>query len=264
MDIAGKKVLVTGAAGGIGRAICQHFSQLGAELIISGRRQAALSELADSLGNNVSLLVADLSTDEGIAQVLAQAQEVDIFICNAGQPGTDEITNYSPEQIDEHLAVNLRAPILLSRGLIPAMKARGAGHIVFISSIAGKVPSPLSSLYSAGKYGLRGYADCLRMDLKESGVGVSGVYPGIIRDAGMYANSGAAIPTGAPSNTTEDVAKAVAKAVSRNLASVNVTGLAVRTGVHLAHFSPGLNFLLQKLAGAKSAAQAFSDGHKPQ
>ena len=87
------------------------------------------------------------------------------------------------------LEVNLRAPIALARALAPAMIARGSGHIVFISSLAGKAAAPASSIYSATKFGLRGFALGLREDLRPHGVGVSVVLPGFIRDAGMFADA---------------------------------------------------------------------------
>lgn len=261
MKIEGKRVLLTGANGGIGQAIARELKNQGAQLLLSGRQEAALQALATELGG-AECIVADMASGKDLDRLLAAAGPVDILVANAGLPGTDDITAYSVAQIDANLNVNLRAPILLARGLIPGMVKRGEGQLVFISSVAGKVASPLSSLYSAGKYGLRGFSDCLRLDLHGSGVGVSTIYPGMIRDAGMYANSGASVPTGAPTNTTEDVAKAVSKAILRNCASIDVTGLVIKLGVHLAHFSPGLNRRVQQIAGSKGAAKEFSDGHR--
>lgn len=261
MNIAGKRVLLTGANGGIGQAIAHELKRQGAELILSGRNIGPLQALADQLGG-AECIVADMVSDQDLQHVISVARHVDILVANAGLPGTDEITAFSVEQIDACLDVNLRAPIVLARALMPQMLERSSGHLVFISSVAGKVPSPLSSLYSAGKYGLRGFADCLRMDLQGTGIGVSTIYPGMIRDAGMYANSGASVPPGAPTNTAQDVAEAVSGAILRNRASVNVTGLAIRLGIHLAHFSPALNAWIQSLAGAGRAAREFADGHR--
>lgn len=261
MDIQGKRVLLTGATGGIGQAIARELKQQGAILLISARQEAALKALADELGG-AEYIVADMARDEDLKKLLASAGHVDILIANAGLPGTDEITAYSWPEIDSCLDVNLRAPILLAHGLMPSMVERGEGHLLFISSVAGKVASPLSALYSASKFGLRGFTDCLRMDLHGTGVGVSTIYPGMISDAGMYAASGASIPPGAPTNTTQDVAKAVSKAIIRNRASIDVTGLVIKFGIHLAHFSPGLNGALQRLAGARAAAKEFADGHR--
>lgn len=261
MRIEGKRVLLTGASGGIGKAIARALKRQGAQLVLNGRQEAPLRELAAELGD-AEYIVADMASDQDLERLLATVGRVDILVANAGLPGTDEITAYSVAQIDACLNVNLRAPILLARGLIPGMIERGEGQLVFISSVAGKIASPLSSLYSASKFGLHGFADCLRLDLHGSGVGVSTIYPGMICDAGMYANSGASVPLGAPTNTSEEVANAVSKAILNNRASIDVTGFAIKLGIHLAHVSPDLNGLLQRLVGAKDTAKEFSDGHR--
>jgi len=265
MNIQGKRILLTGATGGIGMAIARQALAGGAKLLLTGRQRAVLEQLAQDLGGKaagVEVAVADLSVAAELDRLIAAAGQVDILIANAGLPGTDEITAYSPEEIETLLKVNLHVPILLARALLPGMTQRGEGHLLFISSIAGKVPSPLSSLYSASKYGLRGFADCLRMDLDGTGVGVSTIYPGMIRDAGMFANSGATLPKGTPSNTAQEVAESTLRAIERNLASVNVASPVIGLGVHLAHFSPGLNLWIQNLVGAKATARQFSDGHR--
>src|SRR5207248_5442542 len=116
---------------------------------------------------------------------------------------------FSPEEIDRVLDVNLRAGIHLTHALLPSMLERGRGHMVYISSMAGKIPVPRASLYSATKYGLRGFAGALRDDLHGSGVGVSVVFPGPIEEAGLQADSG--VPTPNPKRYPKDVAAAVIK-----------------------------------------------------
>ena len=98
-------------------------------------------------------------------------------MANAALPASGPIVDFSPEQIDRALDVNLRAPIQLTRALVPGMVERGAGHVVLVSSLSGKVASIGSSLYSATKFGLRGFASGLREDLHGTGVGVTVVFP---------------------------------------------------------------------------------------
>ncbi|MFC6628612.1 SDR family NAD(P)-dependent oxidoreductase [Acinetobacter beijerinckii] len=218
MDINGKRVLLTGATGGIGMAIARELKIQGAQLILSGRNTTNLSQFAKELGgtaDDVSFIAADLSCDEDLERLLSEVGKVDILIANAGLPGIDDITACSKQEIDNCLTVNLRAPILLARGLMPQMVERGHGHLLFVSSISGKMPSSLSSLYSSSKYGLRGFADCIRMDLHGTGVGVSTIYPGPIRDAGMIADSGVILPFGTPSSTSNEVALAVVRAIKK-------------------------------------------------
>lgn len=261
MKIKGKRVLLTGANGGIGAAIAQALKAEGANLVLSGRQEGPLRQMAEMLGD-AQYHVADLTQDDDLANLVSNVGPIDILVANAGLPGTDDITAYTVAQIDACLDVNLRAPMLLARALLPGMVERGEGQLVFISSVAGKVASPMSSLYSASKFGLRGFAECLRQDLHSTGVGVSTIYPGVIHDAGMYANSGAAVPFGAPTNTTTDVAQAVVKAIKHNRAAIDVTGWVIKLGIHLAHVSPALNGFLQRLVNAREVAQSFAQGHR--
>ena len=143
-------------------------------------------------------------------QLAELAAEADILVANAALPASGLLTDLTQEQIDRMLEVNLRAPIALARALAPAMIARGRGHMVFISSLSGKTASPASSLYSATKFGLRGFALGAREDLREHGVGVSTVFPGFIRDAGMFADTGVRLRPGVGTRSPEDVAAAVA------------------------------------------------------
>src|SRR6202034_2759088 len=126
--------------------------------------------------------------------------------------------------------VNLRAPIMLAHDLAPAMVARGRGHLVFVSSLSAKAASPASSLYSATKFGLRGFALALRQDLAPHGVGVSLVSPGVIRDVGMFADSGVQLPPYAGTKTSADVAAAVIRAIEADRAELDVAPAAPRAG----------------------------------
>ena len=102
-----------------------------------------------------------------------------MLVANAGLPGSGKLNSFTPEQIDRALDVNLRAPMLLAHGLIEPMVARGSGHLLFMSSLSGRAAAPGSSVYSATKFGLRGFALALREDLAPKGVGVSVVLPGL-------------------------------------------------------------------------------------
>src|SRR6202012_2061279 len=103
---------------------------------------------------------------------------------------------------------------------VPTMVARRRGHLVFISSLNGKAATPATSIYAAAKFGLRGFALCLREDLRPHGVGVSTVLPGFIRDAGMFATPNVELPRGVGPRSPDDVAAAVVKAIEHNRAEV--------------------------------------------
>ena len=207
MEIAGASVLLTGATGGIGHAIARSLAGHGARLMLTGRRSDVLEPLAAELG--ATAVAVDLSVAEEVDRLAEQAADTDILVANAALPASGLLESFSAQEIDRALDVNLRAPIVLARALLPGMAERGRGHLVFMSSLAGKASSPASSIYSATKYGLRGFASGLRAELRASNVGVSTVFPGFIRDAGMFADSGVELPSGVGTRTPEDVARAV-------------------------------------------------------
>src|SRR5262249_33992877 len=141
---------------------------------------------------------------------------------NAALPSSGPLVDFTPEQIDRALDVNLRAPIMMARHAVVGMLERRRGHIVFISSISGKVASTGTSLYSATTFGLRGFALGLREDLHGTGVGVTTIFPGFIRDAGMFADTKVTLPRGAGTRSPEDVARAVVRAIRDDPAEITV------------------------------------------
>ncbi len=227
MDLPGKRVLLTGATGGLGDAIARALTVRDAQLVLSGRRAGALEELARELG--AEALPCDLGDRPQTERLAADAGEVDVLVANAGLPGSGTLPRLAPGDIDQLLEVNLRAPIMLARLLVPGMIERGGGQLVFVASFAGKVPSAgESSIYTATKFGLRGFAHVLRAQLKRSGVGVSLVTPGPVRDAGMFARGGAKTPPFVKPSSPEDVGKAVVRAIERNAAEIDVASLGLR------------------------------------
>jgi uncharacterized protein len=252
MRISGSTVLLTGATGGIGQAIARSMRQEGAELILTGRRTDVLEPLAAELGART--LAIDLSVAAEVDRLVREAGEVDILVANAALPGSGKLESFSMEEIDRALDVNLRAPIALAQALIPAMVKRRSGHLLFMSSLSGKVATPGTSMYNATKYGLRGFGAALRAELREDGVGVSTVFPGFIRDAGMFADSGAKLPTGVGSRTPEDVAKAVVTAIERNRGEVDVAPLALRFGAIFGGVAPEAAAAFSRRAGGDRIA----------
>lgn len=131
---------------------------------------------------------------------------------------------------------------------------RGHGQIVFISSISGKVASTRSALYSATKFGLRGFSLGLRDDLRAIGVGVTTLFPGFIRDAGLFAMTGVQLPRMAGTRSPEDVAVAVIRAVEQNPAEIDVAAFEQRLGGWLAHHFPDFVARMQRAAGGHKIA----------
>jgi short-subunit dehydrogenase len=229
--------LLTGATGGLGGTIARALAARGARLVLSGRRLDVLEPLAAEL--SAELIASDLSDRDEPARLAAAAGDVDVLVSNAGLPGSGPIQEYTAEQVDRALDVNLRAPMLLTHALLPGMIERDRGHVVFVSSLVAKVTTPGSAIYAATKVGLRSFSLALRQDLHPTNVNTSVVFPTMVKDAGMYADTGAELPTWAPSLPgPDDVAGAVVRAIERDRAEVDVAPLSMRAAGLAAGVAP--------------------------
>ncbi len=260
MTLLSGRVLLTGASGGIGQAIARALAPRSGDLVLSSRRREVLEPLAAELG--ARLITCDLSLREEVQQLVEGAGQVDVLIANAGVPASGELVELAQDEIDRLLEVNLRAPVALARALTPAMVRRGRGHMVFVSSLQGKAATPLSSVYCASKFGLRGFALALREDLRAHGVGVSVVLPGFIRDAGMFAESGAKLPPGVGTRSPEDVARAVIAAVERDRAEIDVAPVGLRLGSSIASIAPALSAAVSRRLGSDRVAARIVSGQR--
>jgi short-subunit dehydrogenase len=258
MELRGSSVLLTGATGGIGHAIARHLHGQGASLLLTGRRTDVLEPLAAEVGGRATAV--DLADRAAVQRLLDEAGDVDILVANAALPASGDILDFTPEQIDRALDVNLRAPIMMSRILGERMAARGRGHIVLISSLSGKSGQAGSAIYSATKFGLRGLGQGLRGDLGPRGVGVSTVFPGFIRDAGMFHESGTKLPKGVGTSTPDDVAAAVVKAITADKGEVDVAPVSIRAGTVFAQLAPATSARVAKRMGAEKIAKELASG----
>jgi short-subunit dehydrogenase len=259
MELAGRRVVLTGASGGIGNAIARALHGAGASLLLSGRRADALDGLAAALGSRVETIPADLANPADLEALIERAGDVDVLVANAGLPASGWLDSFSPEEIDRALEVNLRAPIQLSRALVPKMVERGSGHLVFISSMSGKVPSMGGTVYSATKYGLRGFAAALRDELHGKGVGVTTVFPGFISDAGMFADAGVKLPAGVAMRSPDQVAAAVIRGIERDRGEIDVAPLFMRTSAWLAGISPSAVTAMARRLGSRDVAAELGE-----
>jgi short-subunit dehydrogenase len=259
LDLAGRSVLLTGATGGIGAATARALAARGAAVVVTGRRAERLEALAREIGGRA--IVADLAAPEGPERLVAEAGDIDVLVANAGLSQSGEITSLAPAEVDRLIALNLRAPVMLARLLGEPMAARGSGHIVFVSSLQGKTAGPYSALYTATKFGLRGFSLALRLDMADHGVGVSCVFPGFVGDAGMFADSGAPLPPGVRTVTSATVAAAIVRAVERNRAEVDAAPLELRAGARVAGAAPILAASVNKRFGS-SIARAMEHGRR--
>src|SRR5215472_13853395 len=191
MRLTGAVALVTGGSSGIGAATARALA--GARLLIAGRDPARLAAIAGQTGGTA--LTADLAAPDGPAGLADAAQRaaaallpapgdgeagIDILVNNAGLGWAGSIGDITAEKVTELVAVNLTAPMQLTRLLLPGMVARGRGRVVFVSSIAGATGVRGEAVYSATKAGLVSFAESLAYELDGHDVRVSVVVPGVI------------------------------------------------------------------------------------
>ena len=260
MNLNGRSVLLTGATGGLGPAIAERLHGAGAQLTLTGRRLEVLEPLAVRLG--ATALAADLGDPADVAHLAESCAQTDVLVANAALPGSGDILGLSVEEIDRALAVNLRSPIVLSRLLAEQMTARGSGHIVLISSLAGRSAHAGGSLYSATKFGLRGFGQALRADLKGTGVGVSVIFPGFIRDAGMFHDSGTKLPSFVGTSSPDEVAQAVIRAIEDDRGEVTVAPLGMRAGAKLAELAPATAARAAAKLGGQAVAEQLREAQR--
>jgi short-subunit dehydrogenase len=228
--------------------------------VVTGRRADVLAPLAEELGARA--VECDLASPDEVARLLSECSNADVLVANAALPASGTLASFSVEELDRALAVNLRAPMVLARALSAGMAARGHGHLVFVSSMAGKAASTGGSVYSATKFGLRGFALGLREDLRDAGVGVSTVFPGFVRDAGMFHESGARLPGWVGTVTPQQVAGAVVRAVERNRSEVDVAPLSMRLGAAVAGALPEATARLQRRLGSDAISESMAEGQR--
>jgi short-subunit dehydrogenase len=257
MEIGGRRALLTGATGGIGNAIARALHARGATVIASGRRTDVLDALAQELGDRIELLAADLSSPDCV-DTLAAANP-DILVANAALPGSGRLDDFSPEEIDRTIDVNLRAPMQLARKLAPGMVERKQGHLVFVSSMSGKIAAGGGSIYSATKFGLRGFAASIRDELHGSGVGVTLVSPGFVSDAGMFADTDIKLPPYVRAVSPAQVAEAVIKGIERDKGDIDVAPLPMRASAWLAAVAPELVAKTGRRLGSTEMADELAE-----
>lgn len=254
-------VLLTGATGGIGRAIAQALHDHGARLLLSGRRVDVLDEIARELGERVEVLGADLANGPDVER-LGQRSDVDVLVANAALPAAGRLQTFGSRELDRALDVNVRAPMQLTLALLPSMLERGSGHLVYVSSLAGKVASAGSSVYSATKFAIRGFGYSLSEELRGTGVGVTTVFPGFIRDAGMFHESGTKLPRGVGTRTPTDVAKAVVEGIERNRAEIDVAPFSLSSGAKMFGVSPPVMSRITRMLGADRVSDQLETGQR--
>ncbi len=232
-QFANQTAWITGASSGIGAALARDLAGRGAALILSGRDEGRLRDVAASLDTDTLVLPFDVRDEAAMQDATAEAtswrQGVDIFVANAGISQRSEAVDTAMQVYRDIIDIDLVAQIAATQALLPHFTQRGSGRLVFISSIAGKVGVPLRTAYCAAKHGLIGYADALRAELSQSGIRVHVVCPGSVAtevsrnalnaDGSRRGTSDKAIDEGIP---PADAARAIVDAMAEGTREIIV------------------------------------------
>jgi short-subunit dehydrogenase len=247
-DLGGANAIVTGASRGLGVGIARHLAAAGVNLALAARSAEQLEQVRDDLVG-LGVKAAAIPTDVTVASQRAELVEratgelgpIDILINNAGVEMTAAYQDMDPSEIEETIAINLTAAMLLTRAVLPGMLERGKGHVVNIASGAGKAGVPYGVPYSATKFGLVGATQALRAEHLDSPVGFSVICPGFVTDEGMYARfeaAGLRAPRLVGTTTPDKVARAVVRAIKRNRVEMLVSDMPLRPLVVLGNALP--------------------------
>lgn len=254
-NLEGKNALLTGATGGLGRAMVRALAAEGVNFALAARTEAPLAVMAEELaasGIRAVAVPADI-TDAGSRERLVEETKaalggIDILVNNAGIDLISHFTKLEPATIDMFIQTNLTAQMLLTRLVLPEMIRQGSGHVVTLSSLGGKKGSPCSATYAATKAGLIEWTSSIRSELRGTGVGASVICPGFVSGEGMFAAHGMKAPKAIGETTPEKVAGAVVRAVKKNVQEIVVNPGPIKPLMILDTIHPGIGtWLLRKL-----------------
>lgn len=274
-DIQGGHALITGASRGIGVHIARAFSQRGYKLSLVARSIEGLEKTAALLsrsGVSIELIAADLADSDARRQLLERATQahgpIDVLVNNAGlyEPGLLEARDDAA--IEAELQLNLHALIYLSKAVLPAMRARGHGAIVNMSSLAGLVGAAYSEVYSASKFGVVGFTRALRASLAQegqAGIQVVSVCPGYVSEVGMFQDYAQQYEISAPTwmgtSHPDAVAQAVIEALVSRAPELIVNPGPMRLGLSLAALFPRImEWVYLKLGAHRTLGPVVESG----
>lgn len=187
MQLTGAVVVVTGAGRGIGAAVARELSDRGAVVVGTGRNAARLATTFAGLTG--STVVADLrdrsAAEDVVAHALSTHGRVDAVVANAGVGHAGDVAAMPVDRVAELVEVNLLAPLLLTRAVLPPMRAAGRGALLYVTSVAGALGVPGEAVYSATKAGVEAFADVVRAEVRADGLTVGTVLPGVV-DTGFF------------------------------------------------------------------------------
>jgi short-subunit dehydrogenase len=253
MDFQGRRVWITGASSGIGEALALAFHQTGAKLVLSARREDELKRVQSACGGRPETLILPMDVTnaaelpEKTRLALSLFGGIDILVLNAGITQRSRARETDESVYRRLMEVNFFAPEGMARAVLPSMLAQNRGHIVVISSVAGKFGVPMRSGYSATKFALHGFFEALRAEEERNGVHVTMVCPGYIRtdisfsalrgDGRKHAKMDSELAHGMPA---DECARQILQGIGRKKKEIVVAGVREKSLVYVKRFFPTL------------------------
>lgn len=280
-ELSGKTALITGASRGIGPHIVSALAREGMHFVLSARSVEALEPsvaAARAAGARVTCITGDLRSRADIERLAARAESessgggggIAVLVNNAGLEAAAAFDHIDAQTIDDMIAVNLTAPMQLTRLVLPHMLRRGEGHIVNIASLAGMVGTPYEATYTGTKAGMIGFSRSLYLEMRTEGhpIGVSVICPGFVGGAGMYQNaanlSGAKAPFMVGIVPVEKVARGVVHAIKNDEPEVILSGMPVKPFVVLQSLAPRLTARMSGVLGVPQLFQKWARAARAQ
>ena len=269
-DLAGCTAVLTGASRGIGAYIARALVKERVNLVLAARSAAKLEELAGEArarGVRALAVPTDVADRDALEALVVGAHRefgtIDILVNNAGIVQPLAYHKRQVEDIERMIRVNLTAPLLLTRLVLPGMLEQHRGHIVNMSSLAGKAGPPYDEPYAASKAGLIGFTESLRLEYRGTGVSASVLCPGFVEGAGMSEQLNEGIGLVAPrllgTVTAEAVAQAVIRAIKEDVPEIIVNSGPVRLLTTLAELSPSLGEWIVRRSGVAALFQKVAE-----
>ncbi len=267
-SLKGQHAIVTGGSRGIGANIAEALAGAGAHLTLAARSHDDLEAVATrcrSYGTQVEAVACDLTTDEGRALLVKIAEESpagppSILINNAGTELLGPYHRATPSAIEGLINLNLVAPMLLTRLLLPTMVANRNGHVVNLSSMAGKAGTPFATTYSATKSGLVGATQALRAEFRGTGVSFSVICPVFVTGAGMFKRLGedrVKVPLVIGTVSVDRVVAAVLKSITHDKPEILLGSPAMRPLLALAQLAPRAHEAIVTRVGVRKKFSSF-------
>jgi short-subunit dehydrogenase len=256
-SLKGKVVVLTGGSRGVGPIIAEAIARRGARIALAARSESGLQSVAkrlSELGTRTLVVPVDLTEssqrEDLVVTVLKEFGTIDVLINNAGLETEGPYAELPWPSIRETIELNFIAPMALTHLVLPEMLRKKAGHIVNVASIAAKSGAPYAATYSGTKAGLAEWTRALRLELAGSGVQFSTIFPGYVREVGMFARFGTKSPWIIGSCAPTEVAKAVIHAIEAGRSETIINSMPLRYAFMLNEVSPTIGDWLMRLSGA--------------